>query len=1353
MATTFREYNAPATYSFTFPSYQSSDVKVRVDGDLKTEGTHYNITGYSTTGGGTVAFIDNSGSGGTNHTPSSGVVRIYRDTNVDTAKATFTAGSSVKAADLNNNTTQLLYRAQEEQIPNLIHSYDIDDDAITRSKLVADAVDGTKIANDSINSEHYVDGSIDTQHIADSQITSAKIADGTIVNADINASAAIAGTKVTPDFGSQNLSTSGTAATGALTVTGNIGVSGTVDGRNVANDGSKLDGIEVGATADQTASDIRSLVESATDSNVFTDADHAKLDGIDTGATDDQTASEIKTLIASSPLDSSHLAANSVGSSEIASNAVTTDKIADSELSTLAGMQSGTASKLAGSTALTADIADLNQIDGMQKATTVTDDDTKFPTSGAIVDYVAAQLEPFGGFEAIANESSFPNTQPVSGVCVSIADAGGMAVSSSGTASGATVGGTTVNISGIPTNFRGTTVNNGVRFIVVSTGSGQNYTYHKATLKEDDLVNLSGDINDFSERYRVGSSNPTTSLDNGDLFFNTGTGKMLVYNGTNTAWEEVQSVGNFFINTISSSSNTGGGSATANGTAYRFTLSNAGSVAEQHLVSVDGVVQKPNSGTSQPSEGFAVDGADIIFGSAPVSGASLFVITIGSTVNIGTPSNNTVTTAILQNGSVTTAKIVDANVTTAKLANDSVTSDKIPDNAVQNEHIADNSVGSDAIANGSVNTLELADDAVTAAKLASNSVTNAKVASNAISSATIIDANVTTAKIADDAVTEAKLANSINSAIAANTAKASITINNQDAANRLLTTMSTSNNINGEARLTWDDSAGLLTVKHGYAGGGGTGLLLFDNTSTGANEGMNIEWRSGTDKTSDQCRIGQFSNGTGDGSNLDFYTNSGDTGSSTRRLRIDQKGNLVTGNVGSPTSSDTGNIYVKPGSTIGAAGIGGLNIGANAVFNGSWKAIAGGATGIILIDNSGALTYRTDNYTNAGSNFSLETRLKILENGRTLIGHDTTVVGNENLTGALSRVQITGPATINSFTLANSYLHIGGTESYTQEGAVNGMLQAISFGHIKTTGTYAPAYVGLKTIDRAGHENGQIEIATRSVTTDTVPTPSLIVRPSKNIVRRGPSYGIWTEDVKTVNGGGTYTTQFIEDCYGQWVVVGKISSTNEFKGDMQSTRTLDTTNNQLTGDPKWSANWGDTYPSEVRYISASDWNYWRETRVLDWIHGVPDDRKWKNFFTSGQSSGMPVVGSSSDNKRGFTVAGCYDGFGRWRNPTFTDHKMMDSGQGGPTISETFFTTSGQTMNWYSGNTDAKLFARHDSSVGGQDDSLTTGYGWDDTVLIREDNFPNTAANGGGSDVGSYNLWICIKLDSPTFGHN
>ena len=46
------------------------------------------------------------------------------------------------------------------------------------------------------------------------QITEKGIKDGEIVNADINASAAIAGSKLSPDFGSQNIATTGTLSTG-----------------------------------------------------------------------------------------------------------------------------------------------------------------------------------------------------------------------------------------------------------------------------------------------------------------------------------------------------------------------------------------------------------------------------------------------------------------------------------------------------------------------------------------------------------------------------------------------------------------------------------------------------------------------------------------------------------------------------------------------------------------------------------------------------------------------------------------------------------------------------------------------------------------------------------------------------------------------------------------------------------------------------------------------------------------------------------------------------------------------------------------------------------------------------------
>jgi hypothetical protein len=78
-------------------------------------------------------------------------------------------------------------------------------------------------------------------------------------------------------------------------IDGNITLSGTVDGRDVAADGSKLDGIESNATADQTAGEIKTAYESNADTNAFTDSDKTKLDGIESGSTADQTAGEIKT--------------------------------------------------------------------------------------------------------------------------------------------------------------------------------------------------------------------------------------------------------------------------------------------------------------------------------------------------------------------------------------------------------------------------------------------------------------------------------------------------------------------------------------------------------------------------------------------------------------------------------------------------------------------------------------------------------------------------------------------------------------------------------------------------------------------------------------------------------------------------------------------------------------------------------------------------------------------------------------------------------------------------------------------------------------------------------------------------
>ena len=111
-----------------------------------------------------------------------------------------------------------------------------------------------------------------------------------------------------------------------ISVTGNVVVSGTVDGRDVASDGSKLDGIAAGAQVNvgtnlsRTTTASANTIVSSTGNNVtlteatnsaaglMTTAHHSKLDGIESGATADQSASEILTAIktvdgASSGLD------------------------------------------------------------------------------------------------------------------------------------------------------------------------------------------------------------------------------------------------------------------------------------------------------------------------------------------------------------------------------------------------------------------------------------------------------------------------------------------------------------------------------------------------------------------------------------------------------------------------------------------------------------------------------------------------------------------------------------------------------------------------------------------------------------------------------------------------------------------------------------------------------------------------------------------------------------------------------------------------------------------------------------------------------------------------------------------
>jgi len=142
---------------------------------------------------------------------------------------------------------------------------------------------------------------------------------------------------------------SGGAMTGAITT------NSTFDGRDVGTDGTKLDGIEASATADQTNAEIRTAVEAASDSNVFTDADHSKLNAIEANATADQTNAEIRTAVEAASdsnvfTDADHTKLNAIeASADVtdATNVTAAGALMDSEVTNLAAVKAFAASDYA----------------------------------------------------------------------------------------------------------------------------------------------------------------------------------------------------------------------------------------------------------------------------------------------------------------------------------------------------------------------------------------------------------------------------------------------------------------------------------------------------------------------------------------------------------------------------------------------------------------------------------------------------------------------------------------------------------------------------------------------------------------------------------------------------------------------------------------------------------------------------------------------------------------------------------------------------------------------------------------------------------------------------------------------
>ena len=692
--------NSTVLFSFTFPYLEKTDVKVSIDQVDTTAFTFANAT-----------QIQLNSASGTNGK----AIRIYRDTNIDNLKAEFFSGSAIRSEDLNEDFRQTLYSGQESEkavelkwnkttetldsteafidsdsylmtakaIDDRINTnigvqpiadgkilvgngsgvgtavtpsgdvtmantgaFTIASTSVDNGMIANDAINGNKIADDAIDSEHIAADSIDTEHYAPGSVDSTAIADGTIVNDDINSTAGIAHSKLADLTDGKILVGNGSNVAVGVTVSGDVTLANT-GAFTIANDA-----VEQAMVADDAIGADQLASAAVVNDSVAASAAiaHTKLAAVPEAQVIVGNASTVPTAVAIS----GDVTLASTGAVTIANDAVEIGMI------------------------------------GCEQ-TTISDSDSHIPTSGAVVDYVTTQLSTIGGLDTIATDAAFPNSQPQSGIVISIADAGGLVVNGSGVSTtGRTVGSSTVTINGINSAFHSTTVANGVAMMVESTGSGHIYNYHKATLKETDLVNLSTDINDFGNRYRVGTktADNASSNDDGDLFFDTGANKMYVYDGAydaGGAWKEVTSAGDYKLLGIKDNGQAHDGSGpTFNGSNDQYDLFDGTSDASitsagQLLVSLNGVLQKPNAAYDASGEGFALDGSDgIRFCDPPPTGSTLFITQIGTATTLMVPADDSVTSAKIVNGAIVNADInAAADIAGSKLADDSISEAKL----------------------------------------------------------------------------------------------------------------------------------------------------------------------------------------------------------------------------------------------------------------------------------------------------------------------------------------------------------------------------------------------------------------------------------------------------------------------------------------------------------------------------------------------------------------------------------------------------------------------------------------------------------------------------------------------------
>jgi len=484
----------------------------------------------------------------------------------------------------------------------------IPDNAITTAKINADAINGTKIADDSIDSEHLVDGSIDSQHIGADQIITSKIADNNITTAKINNDAVTIDKIADATIVTNSEQASHTPDDNTFYTTS------AADTRFLNKDTSEL----INSGQSWSASDNFIATTAAIDARVIDLVDDVGgfvpiANETSFPNTNPDVNDGVGTIVSVEALASSHTA-NGSGVVTIANGTVGNSTV------TLNGCGNG---------------ATLPAGFGILVESTTTQHTYNFhrlQPKATEVSTVAANAT------AISNVNS--NSSNINTVAGQISPTNNLSTVSGISSEVSTVAGANSNISTIASDL------NGSNNIGTVAAANTNVGLVGGSIANVNLVggsianvittsnNITG-VNSFAERYRVASSAPGSSLDVGDLYFDTNQNELKVYKSS--GWAAAGS--------------------TVNGTAARFKYTASGG-------------QTTFTGSDDNGNTLAYDAGfiDIYLNGAKLVNATDVIVTSGSSVVMASGATAGDILDIVAYGTFNVAAINAANITAGTLA-------------------------------------------------------------------------------------------------------------------------------------------------------------------------------------------------------------------------------------------------------------------------------------------------------------------------------------------------------------------------------------------------------------------------------------------------------------------------------------------------------------------------------------------------------------------------------------------------------------------------------------------------------------------------------------------------------------